>query len=211
MEHSIEVQELSESVEELSNLLDSVILNRNKRRAKQVVKTGIEFLMSVALLLYTIHEQENDYGIAPSGLALAMISMSYVCAIMFFITVHAYRLPPEFHTTPAIEEAYKKTNNWPIIDGFMEIPLPYRFGGAVVAYTFWSVFFLLFLVLMVTLALTYSGPYVLSSFLATFTLYDLTSELCEYWVHTRPQNMMLPSSNTNKQARPNNGTSNRQE
>ena len=56
-------------------------------------------------------------------------------------------------------------------------------------YTLWIVHGLIFISLVVTLTVTVSATYVVSAMLAALTLYDLTSDLCEYWVYTRPHNL----------------------
>jgi hypothetical protein len=207
-------------------LLDSVVQNRNKRKAKQIVKTGIEFLLAVVALLAAVTSEErkqflenqatyeydgcqsdchsyfhvckvfcsNGYSydyvlIEPMALALGVVAMIYIAALMAFVAYHAYHLPSESYTRIEIEEAYKKTNGRPIIGGVLEIPLAIEFGGAAVVFTLWIIFGLIFIALIYVLVTSYSFPYLFSSFLLIFTLYDLTAELCEYWVYTRPQNL----------------------
>lgn len=87
-----------------------------------------------------------------------------------------------------LERAYRKTNNYPLIDGLLEIPFSFRFLSwrdwwvPVIA---WAVFFILVTNLAVNLALLKEPPGVLTSCaLASIQGYRFTADVCEYWVYT---------------------------
>jgi hypothetical protein len=171
-------------------LLSSVVQNRNKRKAKLIVNTGIEFLLAVGSLLSAIKAEYGDNR-EPLGAPLGVVVMIYVAALVAFVSYHAYQLPSESYTTIEVEEAYKKTNSMPIIGGVLEIPLALKFGGAEVVFTLWTIFALISAALVYLLVAARELLFLLPSFLVWFTLYDLTSEVSEYWVftHHRPQQL----------------------
>jgi len=193
---SFDVEVFPLKLETLSNLLDYVVLNRNKRKVKQIMKTGIEFLFTVGPLILSVLEMEGEIS------TLSFVVMVNVIGLIIFVTAHAHNLPPKTPTYPEIEEAYKLTNSKPFVDGLLEIPLARRFGGVVMVYSLWSVFFLTMVSLLVTLITTFSAPYLFSSLLASLTLYDLTSDLCEYWVYTRPHDDLEEAKEEAKQTEP---------
>lgn len=173
----------------LSSLLDIVILNQNKRKAKNIVMNSVQFIVSVIAILHQVDVDGEPGGIEPEGLVLGSIAILYAVMVIVSVMCHAASLPPNHRTTMEVEEAYKATNEKPIIDGILEIRLAQQFGCQGFCYGLWAVFAGIVSLLVVTLSISYSAPYVISSLLAVMTLYQMTSDSCEYWVHTRPQNL----------------------
>lgn len=174
----------------LSSLLDIVILNQNKRKAKNIVMNSVQFIVAVSALLHQVDvDQGENGGIVQEGLVLGSIAILYAVMVIVLVMCHAASLPPNHRTKMEVEEAYKATNEKPIIDGILEIRLARQFGCQRFCYSLWAVFAVLVSFLAYTLSISYSAPYLTSSLLAGMTLYQMTSDSCEYWVHTRPQNL----------------------
>jgi hypothetical protein len=169
-------------------LLNSVIVNRNKRKAKDIVLIALEFyfVFLAADGLYT--EAIIHYGIeiwSDPFFLFAISTILYVVAVSVCVMIHASRLPSNRNTSAEIEEAYEKTNNVPIFDGFMEIRISYRFGDK----TFSTVVYSIFVVIVVFLSFLgvngAEGFTYTTAILACLTLYRFTADICEYHLITR--------------------------
>ena len=90
-----------------------------------------------------------------------------------------------------LEKAYSKTNNYPLVDGFLEISCSFRFLPIRqwwLPILTWTTFIGLVTYLTVNLILFQEPPGTLtSSILASVQLYRITVDLCEYWVCTHYQ------------------------
>jgi hypothetical protein len=196
MDIDIEHQELAQNhagklaANALSSLLDLVILNRNKRKAKNIVMTSVQFILSLFVLLNQV-EADTGGEIDRQSLVLGIIAILYGAIIIICVMFHArWYLSPDHQTKMEVEEAYKGTNDKPIIDGILEIWLARQFGCPKFCYVLWMMYAAFFALLVLALITSYnSAPYVLSSLLAMMTLYQMTSDVCEYRVHTHQQNL----------------------
>jgi hypothetical protein len=184
-----ESKEEEDISEELSHqqLLNCAIQNRIKRKAKNIAMSSAEFILAVISLLLEIGQ-----GIVFGGKVLGITAIVYVTVMAIVTMVHAYRLPSNIHTTLSIENAFKKTNNFPIIDGVLEIPLVIRYGSVWFALLVWGVFVVVFITLVSLLVYTQeTRTTIAAGLLAALTLYNVTSDICEYHVLTRKENMDL--------------------
>jgi len=191
---------VNSTIATISALLNRVIVNRNKRKAKNIVATGLEFTLAVATLMISADtkakevakEYNYEDGLATEAIALGIISILYVITLSTVAMIHASRLPCNCNTSAEIEVAFAKTNNMPIIDGILEIPLASRFGGKWFVAVVYSIFVLTLVALFYVLKITYWDTSTLTSILlAIFTMYRFTADICEYRVFTLPKNLNL--------------------
>uniref|UniRef100_A0A7S1UPK4 Uncharacterized protein n=1 Tax=Grammatophora oceanica TaxID=210454 RepID=A0A7S1UPK4_9STRA len=209
---------MSSRGEVVDSLLDLVTQNRVKRKAKDLVSTAIEFTLAVVTIMTTTQNAGNyvtvctGFGfytgevceisddrsyatVLPTGLDSASWSLTlgvivYAVAVAVFAMVHAYRQTESPMPRVEVEEAYKKTNKIPVVDGFLEIPLACRHvegRSRILVVVAWTIWCLVMAALIYVLSYSYNDSSSLASiFLAAYTFYRLTADLCEYWVHTRP-------------------------
>lgn len=177
----------------ISIILDKVLKTRLQRKAKSIIISSVQCILSILAVLLTVMDwnfeknwqQELTYG-------LLGVSMFYVFFIMMFLFVNARRLPHNIKTTIDVETAYSKTNMIPLLDSIFEIHFPVRFRGNswYFAYIIWLLSAGLIagnlaMFLLVSDDLSASTITLLIS--AALILYQITGDFAEYWVHSRNQ------------------------
>ena len=189
----------------LSSLLDNVVTNRLKRKAKDVLVASFEFALAVVLIVLALEDNDDDStddetdeggstttttttsgDMADAAIALVVVVIVYVVALAVTTTFYAYRLPKNVKTSKKVEEAYAWTNNVPLVDGFLEIPLTFRFGASKLAMARWAIYFMVLAWLIAVLDIFFNWQSeTVGIVLAVFTFYRVTADVNEFFVHHR--------------------------
>jgi len=178
----------------ISDLLDKVLYTKLQRKAKAVIMTCVQFVLTnVFILLNVAEEAKNvDKGVGTGIYVMIGIAIAYVTTVSIFLLIHAiFSNKTKYETTAEIEQAYEKTNASPLIDGLLEIPLAIRFKGPKwwVVLIFWGLFIVIGIPFVVLIRILpdydVSNATTLAVGAALFELYEITSDFAEYWVYTR--------------------------
>lgn len=177
------------------DILGSFLNTRLQRKAKSVISTAVQFILTDALILLNVSNineiKKFDDTISWELWAITGISIGYVLSIIIFLIVHAARLPKTQWVTDDVEEAFEKTNNVAMFDGLLELPYPAKFKGIgtwYLPYIFWGIFGLFLtaiLILYILVADEVESSTVVAYAVAVLQVYQLTSDFSEYWVYTR--------------------------
>ena len=139
------------------DILGSFLNTKLQRKAKTAISTGVQFILTDALILLQVSDfaqiKKIDTGISWELWVITALSIAYVLSLIIFLIVHAARLPKNQWVTAEVEEAFEKTNGIAMFDGFLELPFPARFRGIgtwYIPYIFWGIF-LAFLIAMLVL------------------------------------------------------------
>ena len=202
------------SDENIDMLLDTVLKSRVQRKAKDIVRDGINYILFIVVLLQTSPDitgsaDDNLSTLGKLYYAIMMtsfgnivgVSLVFILLLSLFIFWHAVRFHPclKAVTNHEVESAYEATNEYPAIDGFLELSFPYRFKGSMWALPY---FVLAGCVSIISLGLVvYLDEYehvtkVTSGALgaSAIELLVVATDFSEYWVHTR--NQTLPDKPT---------------
>ena len=203
-------QTLEQTLHVVSEVLELVIQNRNKRKAKDIVVVCLEFILAVGAVVASIESEikalndaddvecdtggkcyEGDFFVASITYIIAALTILYAVVVSVATFRHAYQLPTHLRTLKAVEEAYAETNSVPLFDGFLEIGISLRLGGGCGYVTgVWTFFGVTVIALICSLAVGVSSVGICFAItLAVVQLYRITADLCEYRVHTRLANM----------------------
>ena len=174
-ELEVDVEEASRNV---SKLLDKVVTNRVKRKAKDVACTAFEFVLAVILIAV-------KFRMAAFTIAYVIFVVLYASSLATATAVYACRLPSDVKTIKEVEDAYERTNKILFFGGLYEIPLTFRFGGKILAVFLWSFYVLIMAGLTDVLFTTYWEEEVFAIVLAVYSLYRLTTDVSEFFVHAR--------------------------
>jgi len=178
----------------VEKLLDKVLNTKLQRKAKAVIMTCVQFILTNTFIVLNIAEKaELENKNISQGLKLVVgISVAYAIGISLFLLIHAMSKGGwSYQTNMDIEEAYEKTNQIAVIDGILEIPLAIKFKGPLwwIIWIFWVLFValaVLFIVLIASLPnfeIKNSTSVAIGA--AIFELYEITADFSEYWIYTR--------------------------
>lgn len=195
---------LSLSDEDIDNLLGKVLKTRIQKKAKAIIRTGINFLATNIVILLSASDIAANENLG-SGMSVINVMTScalgnvvalsalYVICLCLFLLTHSATFPYErTMTSQKVEDAYEVTNKYPAIDGILEFGFPAKFKG-----NYWR---LPYLVLAVCIGITVSGASFCyqesetisdttkaSLFTAMLLLFQIATDFSEYWVYTRNQ------------------------
>lgn len=187
---------MSAAIGDITNdILGRFLNTKLQRKAKSVISTAVQFILTDALILLQISDVNQiidvNKGISWEFWTITGLSIAYVLSLIIFLIVHASKLPQNQWVKKEVEEAFEKTNSNAMLDGFMELPFPAKFkgiGGWYIPYIFWGIF-LLFLITILILYIIIGDDVqrstVLTYCVAVLQVYQLTSDFSEYWVYTR--------------------------
>ena len=205
--------------EQIDNLLSKVLKTRIQRRAKNIIRTGINYLLSNVVILLssssdilTVMAKDTinlDSRSQASNVVMAMkssafgtvigLSALYVILLCTFLFFHALNFPfKNTSTSHEIEDAYDSTNQFPAIDGLLEIAFPSKFKGK-----YWRLpYVILAICVMICsagISLYFEDRENISEttktalFAAMLLLFQITTDFSEYWVITRNQDPLMSS------------------
>ena len=204
---SIFTKENFESLKDVNALLNKVIKNRNQRRAKNIIRLGINYLLAVLVILSSHSDIVAANGqvysgnmhilfvtVTSSGFGMMIgASALFVVLLCFFLFVHAVAYPKHgCITSLEVEEAYEMTNNYPAIDGILELGFPARFKGKnwKLAYIVLAISVLIILwgLELYMLNAKHVSKTTSTALVAAMTLLmQISTDFTEYWVYTRNQ------------------------
>uniref|UniRef100_A0A7S4RC18 Uncharacterized protein n=1 Tax=Ditylum brightwellii TaxID=49249 RepID=A0A7S4RC18_9STRA len=188
-----------EGLKKASEILDKVIINRIRRKGKDVVLLVVEFLLALVGIILAITREKDGAPKITTIIFCAAIAF-YVICLALMLTWNVFHLPPNVSTSEEVEEAYKKTNSNYMIDGILEIPIAIKFGLKWPVFIVWGIFLVGFgflLYILQTNTAIERDVYV-NSLLAALLLYRVTSDTCEFWVHTLPEHRKHYATDDNK-------------
>lgn len=183
-------QSKEQQLNALSSLQSTILKNRALRKAKSIAATGLEFILAIATLLSAVKEEWGEFA-DPGAIAWMVIAILLAVAISVGTLCHAYCVTSAASnasiTNKELEDAYARTNKIPIVDGILEIPLSFRYGGACFVIACWCSFLVFFFgTVVILISVEGASDYAAAALLAVFAFFHMTGDLCEYWVHTRP-------------------------
>ena len=131
------------SITPIENLFDQILRTRLQRRAKSILVSGLEFLITdLAILFLAIDLNIQNKQVELGLFIVTGIGALYVLSFCVFLFAHAscYLNAKKMNTTAEIEEAFAKTNAIPVIDGLFELVFPAKFRGNVwyLPYIMWG-------------------------------------------------------------------------
>jgi len=179
----------------VEKLLDKVLNTKLQRKAKAVIMTCVQFILTNTFIVLNIAEEAElqNKNISQGLKVVVGISIAYAIGISLFLLIHSTSKDDGFsyQTNMDIEEAYEKTNKFTVLDGILEIPLAIKFKGPLwwIIWIFWVLFValaVLFIVLIASLPnfeIKNSTSVAIGA--AIFELYEITADFSEYWIYTR--------------------------
>jgi len=178
----------------IDGLLTKVLDTKIQRKAKSIIMTCIQFILTNFYLLVSSDEaalnQNENIGIALK--VMIGISGAYAIGLAIFVLIHALLLGShEYETDKDVEAAYEKTNLYPVIDHILEIPLAIKFRGKVwwLVLVIWAVF--LAIAVAFVIIVRFQPDYDVDNSTsiavaaAVMMLYQITGDFSEYWIYTR--------------------------
>lgn len=190
---------ISDEKEKIDQLLDKVLTSRIQRRAKGIIRSGLNFLMTSVVVLLSASEfnpnsNEDAFTLLSlSPLAITVcVSAFFMLALCIFLFFHAAKLPPHTRTEHEVENAYASTNKYPTYDGILELRFPAKFRGT----NWWFAYIITGMcvaILFTGFGLWFverdriSNTTTAALFSAASLLENITSDFSEYWVYTRNQ------------------------
>jgi hypothetical protein len=185
----------------IANVLAQVLNTRLQRKAKAIIISSLEFLLTdLSILLTALNLEIEDDGIKIGIYVVVGFAALYAAALVIFLLVHASFFTDKNSTTEKeVEDAFSKTNAAPLVDGFLELPFPAKFGGNTwfLPYIMWSFFLAIIVTSSVLFAFEYdqiSGTTVAALSTGGLLLYQITSDFSEYWVLSRNQEIVEASA-----------------
>ena len=106
----------------ISSLLDKVLNTKVQRKAKTIIMTVVQFVLTTTFIIMNAAEQaETQNKSISQGLKLMTgISIAYVVGLAIFLLIHALtRGGAVYQANPEVEDAYAKTNQVPVFDGIL--------------------------------------------------------------------------------------------
>lgn len=182
------------TTQSLDIFLSRVLNTKLKRKSKSIVITCAQYLLVNGFLLLQENENEvkSENNSIDTGLeAMVIIGGIYATITAIFAFLHSYWLPPTLKVSEEVELDYGKSNNLPLIDSILEIPLAVKWKGSLwwIVWIFWGFFLALFVASVVLLLfipeLTAKKSTVVAVAAALLQLYQITGDFSEYWVYTR--------------------------
>ena len=167
--------------------------NHHHRKAKTLVITCLEFSLAVYILWQTVDSEVDVMHKSTTMLAVLVLSYTLVVALsVLFHSRGCFKKSEDSLTMPTyseVEAAYAKTNNYPFIDGILEIPIVFRLGGCggrFMALIVWTTLFVA-IGCLVRQFIRHEEPVgtKTSAALASIQFYRITADLCEYYVYSR--------------------------
>eukprot|EP00554_Chaetoceros_debilis_P006343 CAMPEP_0194074124 /NCGR_PEP_ID=MMETSP0149-20130528/1325_1 /TAXON_ID=122233 /ORGANISM="Chaetoceros debilis, Strain MM31A-1" /LENGTH=201 /DNA_ID=CAMNT_0038754241 /DNA_START=30 /DNA_END=635 /DNA_ORIENTATION=- len=180
----------------IDDLFNHLLRTRLQRRAKSILVSGLEFLITdLAILFLAIDLNIQDKQVELGLFIVTGIGALYVLSLCVFLFVHAscYMNKDKMNTTAEIEEAFTKTNQIPFFDGIFELVFPAKFRGNVwyLPYIMWSFCVAIILSGAILYAFTVNEdvPKATTAALSAsaLLLYQITADFSEYWVISRNQ------------------------
>lgn len=183
----------------VDSILSEVLDTRLKRKAKSIILTTLQLLLTdgvLALRAVEENDQKNEEnGTDDDRITLSLkimlgVSAGYAVLLSIFSFFHSLCLPSNLGTKKEVEDAYKKTNKIPIFDSLVEIAMAIKFRGTAwwVIWIMWGMFlgisvtlFLLFVILRDSV----QNSTIAAVTVAVFQLYQITGDFSEYWICTR--------------------------
>lgn len=178
----------------ISSLLDKVLTTKLQRKAKTVIMTIVQFVLTNTFIVMSAAEQaETQNKTISQGLKLTIgISTAYTVLLACFLLIHGnMQGDSAYQTNSEIEDAYAKTNQVQLVDGLLEIPLAIKFKGPFwwLIWIFWALFlgiavaFITLVIFLPDFEVNNSTSIAVSA--AVFELYEITGDFSEYWIYTR--------------------------
>ena len=179
-------------------LLSTVLDTRLRRKAKSAILSSLEFLAVDFAILRNRDDGADGNDDAAGDLLFrsALYGGAIYAALMaLFLLIHSVAfMRADARPSERVEMAYARTNRLPLLDGILELPFPFLFGG--------SLWFLPYLAWLASLAVIGTGSYavyavasageeavgpqsVAALSAAVLLLYQVTSDFSEYWVQSR--------------------------
>mmetsp|Transcript_61578 Transcript_61578/g.74065 ORF Transcript_61578/g.74065 Transcript_61578/m.74065 type:complete len:207 (+) Transcript_61578:18-638(+) len=182
------------TTQSLDIFLSRVLNTKLKRKSKSIVITCAQYLLVNGFLL--LQENENEVKSGNNSIDTGLVAMVIIGGIYAIITalfafLHAFWLPPTLKVSEEVELDYGKSNNLPLIDSILEIPLAVKWKGSLwwIVWIFWGFFLAIFVASVVLLLfipeLTAKNSTVVAVAAALLQLYQITGDFSEYWVYTR--------------------------
>lgn len=176
-----------------SALLSKILKTRLQRKARSIITSCLEFLLTDLSIVYTAVGYELHNGFT-KYLMLFSVGMAavYVVTLALFLYIHARCYAPKKETAPDadVEEAYAKSNTAPpFVDGLIEFKYPFQFRGKgvlwMLPYFAWAAG--VFVVLLIGLSLLLVKDEVSKTTMSglgagALLMYQITSDFSEYWV-----------------------------
>jgi len=185
-------------------LLDKVLKSRLQKKAKGVIVASCQYLLLSGFFITEVIRHDFESKTAENAAyVLAIGADVYAVTISVFLFIHAKR-NPSFHSVldEEVEDAYECTNQVPLFDGIVELGLPIKFRGDwwYLPYIAWAWFGAILggnIWLFTSPFASWGGnglasPAVLSA--ALLILFSITSDFSEYWVRSRNQELVKPTS-----------------
>ena len=176
-------------------ILNQILVTRLQRKAKSVITTSLQFLVTDLVILLTAIDYEVEDEAMKVGIYVMIgIGAFYALALSMFLFIHAacFTSKEGLTTAKEVEDSYTKTNGFPVIDGLLELHFPAKFRGSTwyLPYIMWSFFAAIVAATSVLFAI--ERDQVTNSTLAALVtacllLYQVTSDFSEYWVLSRNQ------------------------
>ncbi len=187
-------------------ILSQVLKTRIQRKAKGVIRSGINYLISTLVLFSSTSDviiaKENIYegayilwkALMSSGFGILIaLSDFYVMLLCIFLFLHATTFPFDRHyTTRDVEKAYDRTNQYPAIDGILELGFPAKFKEKYWQFSYVilgiSTSFIASGAVLYAMNFEHTSSTTTSALVATMVLlFQISADFSEYWVYTRHQ------------------------
>jgi len=178
--------------EKLGKVLDIVLDTQLKRKAKAIIMTCIQFIFVENLIMFQTTDKIEETG---KGMAIydkfSYAGAGYAGLLAVFLFFHALFLPKNINVREEVGLAYAKTNNIPILDSLLEIPLAAQFKGTL-WWLVWVAWGMCGAVVAGWLILYYmlpneelKGTMYMALSVAILQIYQITGDFSEYWIFTR--------------------------
>jgi hypothetical protein len=184
--------------EALDILLSQIMTTRLQRKAKGIITSCVELLITDLSIIYTTLNYEIPNGGIKIGMTVMIVLAALYSLLMaIFLFVHSECYAPK-NTKPImeVEAAFARTNsNPPPIDGILELLFPAKFKGNVwyLPYIGWGIAVSIALscaLMFLAVQDQVSGTTVAGLSTGGILLYQITSDFSEYWVLSRNHNQI---------------------
>lgn len=208
MEQKLTEEEANRIQGEVGRLLDKVLTNRIERKAKSTILEGLFGALVIMILFtdtYRYCKSETGYNMLENGYfginikdsvkycfnsyldPIALIfAFFFALSLGIAIFVHALcQKNGNYSFSEEVEAAYAKTNNYPMLDIFLEIPISFKHAPLFSSLVWAGLMFPLVVVIIgfATHRSSIEAVYV-SLPLAVITFLRMVSEACEYRVYS---------------------------
>ena len=106
----------------INSLLDKVLTTKIQRKAKTIIMTVVQFVLTNTFIVMNAAEQaETQNKRITQGLKITIgTSVAYTVGLAIFLLIHGMTQGGStYQTSPEIEDAYAKTNQVPVVDGIL--------------------------------------------------------------------------------------------